>query len=70
MVVDVVGYVEGVVEPLVALLPRRALKNDGTMWVIAPPVKTNLLNPRGLNQSVSVKINVFYEYLVCLIFYG
>jgi len=69
-VVDVVGYMEGVVEPLVALLALRALKNYGTVWVIAPPVKTNLLNPRGLNQSVSVKMNVFYEYLVCLILYG
>ena len=68
--VDVVDDVEVVVELLVALLALRALKNDGTVWVIAPPVKTNLLNPRGLNQSVSVKMNVFYEYLVCLILYG
>ena len=39
---DVVGYVEGVVEPLVVLLALRALKNDGTVSAIAPPVKKNL----------------------------
>ena len=65
-----VDDVEEVVEPLVALLALRALKNDGTVWVIAPPVKTNLLNPRALNQTVSVKMNVFYEYHLCLILYG
>ena len=37
-----VDDVEGVVEPLIALLVLQALKNDGTVWVIAPPVKKNL----------------------------
>ena len=38
-----VDDVEGVVEPLVApLLALPVPKNDGTVWVIAPPVKTNL----------------------------